>query len=126
VELRPTTEDDLPALHTTFLAATGELFRRHAFDPPAPPRAAFAAIQRHILGTGDSVVAVEHGRVHGFASAFTRGGDWFLASLFVVPEVQRAGSGPRSSTRSGARRIGGGRSPTRSSRCRTRSTPCAV
>lgn len=93
MELRPTTEDDLPELHTTFTAATGELFRRHAFDPPAPPQDAFAAIQRHVVRTGASVVAVEDGSVRGFASAFTRGGDWFLASLFVLPGAQARGLG---------------------------------
>jgi GNAT superfamily N-acetyltransferase len=88
VELRPTTEDDLPALHSTFLAATGELFRRHAFDPPAPSAQAFTAIQHHLLATGTSVVAVQDGHVRGFGAAFTRGDDWFLASLFVAPEAQ--------------------------------------
>lgn len=93
MELRPTTEDDLPSLHAIFLAATGELFGRHGFEAPAPPAAAFTSIQDHVRGTGTSVVAVERGDVAGFGAALTRGGDWFLCSLFVRPELQARGLG---------------------------------
>lgn len=93
MDLRPTTVGDLPALHATFLEAVGELFTRHRFAPPAPPLEVFSAIQRHVLDTGSSVVAEEAGRVVGFGSAWTRGADWFLASLFVAPSVQASGVG---------------------------------
>ncbi len=93
MELRPTTVDDLSALHATFVEAVGELFVRHGFPPPAPALDVFSSIQQHILDTGTSVVAEHAGRVVGFASAWTRGDDWFLASLFVSPSVQAGGVG---------------------------------
>jgi GNAT superfamily N-acetyltransferase len=93
VELRPTAVDDLPSLHAIFTDAVRELFSRHGFAPPAPSLEAFSAIQRHIRETGLSVVAEEAGRVVGFGAAWTRGDDWFLASLFVSPSVQAAGVG---------------------------------
>lgn len=93
VALRPTADGDLPVLHETFLAATGELFRRHGFAPPEPTLEAFANIHAHLLGSGRSFVAEEDGAVVGFAAAFTRGDDWFLASLFVAPRAQGRGIG---------------------------------
>jgi GNAT superfamily N-acetyltransferase len=93
VELRPTTAEDLPALHELFLASIGGVYRRHGFDPPAPPLDVFAGQQRHVLATGTSVVAATGGELGGFASAWTRGGDWFLASLFVRPSLQGGGLG---------------------------------
>jgi GNAT superfamily N-acetyltransferase len=93
VELRPTTAGDLEALHTLFLDAIGDVYRSHAFDPPAPPLEVFANQQLHIVETGRSIVAEARGAVVGFASAWARGGDWFLASLFVAPAAQGAGAG---------------------------------
>jgi GNAT superfamily N-acetyltransferase len=93
VELRPTTADDLPALHAVFLGAIGGVFQPHAFEPPAPPFGVFANQQRHVLTTGTSVVVELVGEVVGFAAAWTRGGDWFLASLFVAASVQSGGVG---------------------------------
>jgi hypothetical protein len=94
VELRPTTTGDLPTLHATFVAAIASLFEPHAFETPAPPLEVFSTIQQHILETGTSCVAERGGEVIGFGSAWTRGDDWFLASLFVRPEAQGAGVGP--------------------------------
>ncbi|MGH3002722.1 MAG: GNAT family N-acetyltransferase [Gaiellaceae bacterium] len=88
MELRQTVVDDLPELHALFLAAIGEVYRRHAFDPPAPPLAVFQAQQGHILETGLAVVAVDGDEPVGFGSAWTRGDEWFLASLFVAPGAQ--------------------------------------
>lgn len=93
VELRPTTDGDIPALHTVFAEALGDLFGRHGLDAPAPPLEAWSNQQRHLLRTGTSVVAEEGGAVVGFGAAFTRGGDWFLSSLFVSPRVQARGVG---------------------------------
>jgi GNAT superfamily N-acetyltransferase len=93
VELRPTTTADLPVLHELFLESIGGVYRRHGFDPPAPPFDVFAGQQRHVLATGASVVAATDGDVAGFASAWTRGRDWFLASLFVRPSLQGRGLG---------------------------------
>ena len=91
--LRPTTEDDLPALHTLFLASLGGVYEPHGFESPAPPYDVFAAQQAHILRTGASVVAEEDGAPVGFASAWVRGEDWFLASLFVSTAAQGRGVG---------------------------------
>jgi GNAT superfamily N-acetyltransferase len=93
VELRPTTVDDVPAMHAVFVAALGELFERHGFDAPSPPLEAWSNQQQHLLRTGESVVAEEGGAVVGFGASFTRGEDWFLASLFVAPVVQARGLG---------------------------------
>ena len=93
MELRPTTADDLSAMHATFLDAIGELFTRHRFEPPSPPLEVFSSTQRHILETGTSVVAEERERVVGYCSAWARGDDWFLASLFVSPSAQASGVG---------------------------------
>jgi GNAT superfamily N-acetyltransferase len=94
VELRPTTGDDLPAIHETFTAAVGSVFRPHAFEPPEPSAEVFALLQRHVAATGLSYVAEQDGSVVGFGSSWTRGDDWFLASLFVRPEAQGQGVGP--------------------------------
>jgi GNAT superfamily N-acetyltransferase len=93
VELRPTTAADLPALHALFRAAIGGVFEPHGFESPAPPLDVFSAQQRHLIDTGTCVVAEAAGTVVGFASAWTRGEDWFLASLFVDPSAQGRGLG---------------------------------
>ena len=95
MELRPATEADLPAEHEVFRAAIGDLFRRHAFEPPNPPPEAFVAQQAHLLAhdAPRCFVAEEGGRVVAFAAALVRGDAWFLSSLFVRPEHQRGGVG---------------------------------
>jgi predicted GNAT family acetyltransferase len=93
VELRPTTDDDLPALHAIFNDAIGSVFLPHGFEPPAPSLATFTNLQGHIRRTGTSVVAEEDGSVVGYGSSWTRGDDWFLASLFVAPAVHGRGVG---------------------------------
>jgi GNAT superfamily N-acetyltransferase len=95
VALRPTTVGDLPALHALFLEAIGGLYRPHGFEPPAPPLEVFANQQRHIIESGGLAVVAfdERGGLDGFASSWTRGDDWFLASLFVAPDAQSRGLG---------------------------------
>jgi GNAT superfamily N-acetyltransferase len=93
VELRPTTDADFPAMHAIFLVATGELFRRHGFEPPAPSLEAYTSQQLHLLRTGVSYVAEADDALLGYSSAWTRGEDWFLASLFVAPSAQGSGVG---------------------------------
>jgi GNAT superfamily N-acetyltransferase len=94
VELRTTTAEDLPALHAVFLDSIGGLYRSHSFEPPTPPLEVFANQQLHIIETGGRSVVAEHGgSVIGFASSWERGGDWFLASLFVAPDAQADGVG---------------------------------
>jgi GNAT superfamily N-acetyltransferase len=94
VELRPTSARDLPALHDVFVRAISGLYRPHGFEPPSPPLDAFTAGQQHILETGGAAhVALRGEAIAGFASAWSRGDDWFLASLFVAPDAQGAGVG---------------------------------
>src|SRR3954451_22011511 len=93
MELRPTADGDLPALHALFRAAVASVYEPHRFVPPAPPLAVFESLQRHVAGTGTSVAAEEDGRLLGFGAAWQRGDDWFLASLFVDPTVHGRGVG---------------------------------
>ena len=95
MELRPTTDGDLPALHATFVDAIATVFVPRGFDAPAPPLDAFSNLQRHVLASGVGCVAEQDGEVVGFASAWTRGDDWFLASLFVRAHAQGGGLGSR-------------------------------
>ena len=99
MELRPTTDGDLPALHAIFLDAIGSVFVPHGFEPPTPSLATFSNLQGHIRRTGTSVVAEEDGRVVGYGSSWTRGDDWFLASLFVAPAAHGRGRRPRAARR---------------------------
>jgi hypothetical protein len=50
-------------------------------------------LQAHIRATGCSIVAVESERIVGYGASWTRGDDWFLASLFVAPAAQGRGAG---------------------------------
>ena len=93
MELRPTTDGDLPALHAIFIDAIGSVFVPHGFDPPSPSLTTFSNLQGHIRRTGTSVVAVEGEQVVAYGSSWTRGDDWFLASLFVGPAAQGHGVG---------------------------------
>ncbi|HET7128344.1 MAG TPA: GNAT family N-acetyltransferase [Gaiellaceae bacterium] len=94
MELRPTTDGDVPALHATFVDAISTVFAPLGFDVPAPSVDAFSNLQRHALATGVGYVAEDEGEVIGFGSAWTRGDDWFLASLFVRGGAQGRGVGP--------------------------------
>lgn len=95
MELRATAADDLPVLHEVFLDAIAGVYRPHGFEAPAPPFAVFAAQQEHLLrhDAARCVVAVDRGRPVAFASAWLRGRDWFLASLFVATAAQGRGAG---------------------------------
>jgi GNAT superfamily N-acetyltransferase len=94
VELRPTTDGDFPAMHATFQAALGDVFRRHAFEAPGRSLEIFTNLQRHARDTGASFVADDDGTVIAYGSSITRGDHWFLCSLFVLPEAQGRGVGP--------------------------------
>lgn len=81
-------------MHATFQAALGDVFRRHAFEPPGRSLEIFTNLQRHARDTGASFVADDEGTVVAYGSSITRGDDWFLCSLFVLPEAQGRGVGP--------------------------------
>lgn len=88
-----TTEDLAPAAYVRKYAMEG-LLRGEGRDPwPWIPGNDFA--QRHILRTdpGGCWVAEINGLVVGFAQGFVRGDIWFLAQLFVHPEVHAIGIG---------------------------------
>ena len=95
MEIRPTRDADVPAMDEVFRAAIGEVFRRHAFEPPNPSSEAFAAQHRHLLrhDAERCFVAEAGGRVVAFTAALERGDAWFLSSLFVRPEHQGRGLG---------------------------------
>ena len=95
MELRPTTDGDLAALHATFVDAIGTVFAPRGFDAPSPSPEVFSILQRHILATGVGYVAEAEGEVVGFASAWRRGDDWFLGCLFVRGRAQGRGVGPQ-------------------------------
>jgi GNAT superfamily N-acetyltransferase len=97
VELRPTTAEDLPELEELFLSAIGSVYEPHGFAPPVPPPGAFTAQHLHLLGTDPErcFVAVQSGRRVGYVTAWLRGHDWFLGSLFIAPAAQGAGIGSR-------------------------------
>lgn len=81
-------------MHTTFLTALGDVFRRHAFEPPGRSLEVFSSLQWHAAETGLSYVAERDGAIVAYGSSITRGDDWFLCSLFVLPEAQGDGVGP--------------------------------
>lgn len=97
MELRPTIVDDLPAMRDVFTSAIGGVYEPHGFAPPMPSSDAFDAQHRHLLRTDPErcFVAVRDGSVLGYVAAFQRGGDWFLASLFISPAAQGSGVGGR-------------------------------
>ena len=92
MELRPTTVDDLPALHELFIGALSGVFEAHGFRPPQPPLEVFVNQQRHVLD-GLSVVAESDGPLLGFGASWQRDEHWFLASLFVAEAAQGCGVG---------------------------------
>jgi predicted GNAT family acetyltransferase len=71
------------------------VFEPRGFDVPSPSLEVFSTLQRHVLGTGVGYVAEDEGDVAGFAAAWSRGDDWFLACLFVRGRAQGRGVGPQ-------------------------------
>jgi GNAT superfamily N-acetyltransferase len=95
VVMRPASEADLPALHDVFRAAVEELYERHRFEPPRPPREVFVRQHAHMLEhDGERFwVAEDEGHPVAFVAAIVRGEAWFLSALFVLPSHQSAGVG---------------------------------
>jgi GNAT superfamily N-acetyltransferase len=95
MEIRPAVEADLPAAYSVFRRSIEDLYGRHGFEPPRPPKDVFVRQHAHLL-EHDAVrfwVATGEGRLVGFSAAFVRGDTWFLSALFVSPERQAGGVG---------------------------------
>jgi GNAT superfamily N-acetyltransferase len=90
VEFRRAVELDLRAEHEVFVAAQGELLRRHGLQWSASPFETWSAPHRHLLAEDGerSFVALDGERLAGFSAAMVRGDTWFLAALFVSPAYQ--------------------------------------
>jgi GNAT superfamily N-acetyltransferase len=98
VAYRTATLADVEAEHAVFIAAEGELLRRHGFDwSEPPPLDVFAPKLRHLLRHDGErcLVAEVAGQVVGYSAAFVRGETWFLAALFIDPGHQGLGIGRR-------------------------------
>ena len=80
-------------MHAVFVAAIRGLFGPRRLEPPAVTLEGFSWIQSHLLRTGTSFVALDGDSLLGYGSAWQRGDDWFLASLFVAPHAQGRGIG---------------------------------
>ncbi|HLL76961.1 MAG TPA: GNAT family N-acetyltransferase [Pyrinomonadaceae bacterium] len=93
--MRPAREDDLPATLDVFYAALADLFERHNFDAPPPPRAYMEANWRHLLATGIFHMAERDGRAVAVCNALVRDRLWFLSGFWVLPEFQGRGVGRR-------------------------------
>lgn len=68
---------------------------RSTIDPSLPTADAPNPLYQHEIDTGALLVAEHDGRVVGFAGSISRGARWFLADLFVSPDVQSTGTGRR-------------------------------
>ena len=102
VELRPTTDGDLPALHATFVDAIATVFAPRGFDVPSPSLEVFSILQRHVLATGVGYVAEDDGEVVGFALRVD-------ARRRLVPRLPvrpRPRAGPRRRAEAARRRVG--------------------
>jgi GNAT superfamily N-acetyltransferase len=90
LEIRRTVESDLPAAYDVFVAAEGELWRRHGVAWLPPPSEDWSDPLRHLLAEDGerSFVAWDGERLAGFSAALARGDTWFLSALFVSPAYQ--------------------------------------
>ena len=86
LNIRPGTADDLLACTAVW---------RSTMDPPVAPPVVGHELYRHEAATGTLLVAELDGQVRGFGGTITRGQRWFLADLFVSPDVHGEGIGRR-------------------------------
>jgi GNAT superfamily N-acetyltransferase len=79
-----------------FVAAEGELLRRHGFGwSTSPPLERFTSLHRHLLAHDGQrcFVAEADGRVVGYSALIVREETSYLAALFVDPGFQGVGVG---------------------------------
>jgi GNAT superfamily N-acetyltransferase len=95
IRYRNASETDIEAEHAVFVAAEGELLRRHGFAWAAPPKERFAPEHLHFLAHDGPrcFVAVSDGEVVGYSAVIVREETSYLAALFVHPGVQGQGVG---------------------------------
>lgn len=93
--LRPAREEDLQGALDVFYTALSDMFARHNFDGPAPPRAYLEANYRHLLATGIFRLAERGGRVAAICNGVVRDRLWFLSGFWALPECQGRGVGRR-------------------------------
>src|SRR5690242_19304046 len=87
---RPVKEHEIGVAVDVFLASLADLARRNGQPPPASlTRATVEPVFAHLLRTGIFHVAEAEGRLVSICGAPVRGGVWFLAVFFALPEFQR-------------------------------------
>jgi GNAT superfamily N-acetyltransferase len=86
--IRPATSDDLAAINHIF-------YLNEVRGDPAPPPEQPVSAFRHVLETGELLVAdaAADSAIVGFAGRIVRTGVAFLTDLFVAPDRQSAGLG---------------------------------
>jgi GNAT superfamily N-acetyltransferase len=92
---RPAREEDLSAALDVFYDALADLFSRHNFDAPAPPRPYMEAHWRHLLATGIFRMAERGGRAVAVCNALVRDRVWFLSGFWALPDSRGKGVGKR-------------------------------
>ncbi len=95
IAYRPTTPDDVAALHGVFCRAMRPVVEARGYDWEDPPLEQYSLGPRHLLTTDPDRcwVAESRGQVLAYTSAFVRDSTWFFASLFIDPQLQGRGVG---------------------------------
>jgi GNAT superfamily N-acetyltransferase len=91
--IRPAREDDLSATDALVVASINDLTERHGFGliaRPSPPNFQHFSLDDEPAGLW---VAERNGQLAGFSFSWTCESFWFLAQLFVDPQMQAAGLG---------------------------------
>jgi GNAT superfamily N-acetyltransferase len=91
--LRPAREEDLPDALDVFYTALADMFGRHNFNVPPPPRDYMEANWRHLLAHGIFHIAERGGRAVAVCNAVVRDQLWFLSGFWALPEHQGRGVG---------------------------------
>lgn len=92
ISIRPAREEDLEAGLAVVATAFNDLRTRNGLRPVALRTTAFQRFG-HAEDASGLWVAEDGGRVIGFAYSWTRQRFWYLAQLFVLPQVQAGGVG---------------------------------